>query len=293
MLPVGPPPGPGLYFMWKDIWKPVVRVVIGRLAFAALGQCLFDGMVPCTWMCGLEMSKYSKQWIYLDVAIFSLREELWESGQSLREKQNLLLRLLMFWCTVLQNSSSFLSSNDEDEDQSQMKKKILLCKNLWPVKGCGKTWQWPRVRGGGSKEVNGWNRSALKEPEQFAWLPCDSRHLWGRHHLLLFGRTWLSGWRVSRCPQLSDAGSCPSMCFLLEEINACWAEALTMSLLSLTLDTGGERESRRVEIGQEILTLLACPSTQTQDWFGSVAGWNQEPESAKQVINCCTCKQRE
>lgn len=62
----------------------------------------------------------------------------------MREKQNLLFCVVIFWCIILQNYISLLSSNDEDKGQNQMKR-ILLCKNQRRVIGKHDSDQEPMV----------------------------------------------------------------------------------------------------------------------------------------------------
>lgn len=60
-------------------------------------------------------------------------------------------------------------------------------------------------------------------------------------------QVWLSGWRASHCPRLSDAGNCPSICFLLEEIKVDQAEVSMLSLCHAPWKLR-ERETRSVGI---------------------------------------------
>lgn len=184
----------------------------------------------------------------------------------------------MFWCIILQNYTSLLSSNDEGKDRNQMKR-ILLCKNSWPAKGCGKTWQWPSTcgsvcqDGGGSEEVSGWNRSALRESE----------HLPDCHVTLGIceGDTICCSWQDLVIRVESESLSSTLWCWELPKhmlstggdkswLSRC-IDAVPVS--SRTLETRREKETRSVGIrtrNTDSFDLSVCLSTRLIQLSGRV-----------------------
>lgn len=123
-------------------------------------------------------------------------------------------------------------------------------------------------------KVNGWNRSALMEPDHLLADHVTCRHLWGDaicHYLAGLGCQGAEWATV-----LNFRGRCwgwPRVCFLLEGGNVCWTEILMMSLHYPTPWKLGESEkNRNVEImtrNTDSFNLSIHPSVRLI-WLG---GW--------------------